>query len=146
MCAITSIIIYFNDLRRSIENTSMLAKKHSFTCCPTTKHQNAANPGLQTYEKKPGDCTVIDFSSLNNFTNWGSFAKVSVPAKTIIPWLYQRIIDMNRNGNLCKRTCVSKVIAETKVDARAEQQKQFTDFSRMSVMANLLSFGCLAAG
>ena len=36
----------------------------------------------------------------------------------------QGIIDMNRNGNFCKGTCFSKIIAETKVDARVEQQKK----------------------
>ena len=50
----------------------------------------------------------------------------------------QGVIDMNRNGNFCKGTCVSKVIAETKVDARVDRQKKFTGFSCMSVMANLL--------
>ena len=53
---------------------------------------------------------------------------------------------MNRNGNFCAGTGVSKVIAKTKVDARVEQQKKFTGFSRMSVMENLLCFGCFAAG
>ena len=53
---------------------------------------------------------------------------------------------MNRNGNFCKGTCVSKVIVVTKVDARGEQEKKFTGFSRMSVMAYLLCFGCFAAG
>ena len=33
---------------------------------------------------------------------------------------------MNRNGNFCKGTQVSKIIAEAKVDARVEQQKNFT--------------------
>ena len=58
----------------------------------------------------------------------------------------QRIIDMNRNGNFCKATRVSKVIAKNKVDARVDKQKKSTGFSRMSVMANLLCFGCFAAG
>ena len=58
----------------------------------------------------------------------------------------QGIIDMNRNGNFCKGTCFSKVIAEIKVDARVDRQKKFTGFSRMSVMANLLCFECFAAG
>ena len=58
----------------------------------------------------------------------------------------QGIINMNRHGNFCKGTWVSKVITETKVDARVEQQKKLTGFSRMSVMANLLCFGCFAAG
>ena len=53
---------------------------------------------------------------------------------------------MNRNGNFCKGAGVSKVIAEVKVDARVEQQKKFTGFSRMFVMANLLCFGCFTAG
>ena len=53
---------------------------------------------------------------------------------------------MNRNGNFCKGTCVSKAIAETKVDARVDKQKKFTGFSRMSAMTNLLCFGCFAAG
>ena len=53
---------------------------------------------------------------------------------------------MNRNGNFCEGIRVSKVIVETEVDARVDQQKKFTGFSRMSVMANLLCFGCFAAG
>ena len=67
---------------------------------------------------------------------------------------------MNKNENFCKGSCVSKVIAEIKVDARVEQQKKFTGFSRMSVtwnyyllllvpwsvMTNSLCFGCFAAG
>ena len=36
---------------------------------------------------------------------------------------FQGIINMNRNGNFCKGTCISKVIAETKGDARFEQRK-----------------------
>ena len=31
--------------------------------------------------------TGLDFSSRNKFTNLGSFAKVSVPVESIIPWL-----------------------------------------------------------
>ena len=30
--------------------------------------------------------TGVDFSSSNNFANLGSFAKVSVPVASIIPW------------------------------------------------------------
>ena len=58
----------------------------------------------------------------------------------------QEIIIMNKNGNFCRGTWVSKIIEETKVDARVEQEKKFTGFSRMSVMAILLCFGCFAAG
>ena len=61
--------------------------------------------------------------------------------------IQQGIVDMNRNGDFCKETWVIKVIAEAKVDACVEQQKKFTRFSRMfAVMANLLCFGCFAAG
>ena len=35
--------------------------------------------------------------------------------------IVQGTINMNRNKNFCKGTWVSKVIAETKVDARVEQ-------------------------
>ena len=42
---------------------------------------------------------------------------------------------MNKNGNFCKGTYVSKFIAETKVDARVEQQKKFTGFSHMFAIA-----------
>ena len=61
--------------------------------------------------------------------------------------IQQGIVDMNRNGNFCKETWVINVIAEVKVDACVEPQKKFTRFSRMSaVMANLICFGCFAAG
>ena len=58
----------------------------------------------------------------------------------------QGIINMKRNRSFCKGTCVSKVIAEIKVNASVDKQKKFTGFSCMSVMANLLCFGCFAAG
>ena len=32
--------------------------------------------------------TGVNFSSRDNFANWGSLAKVSVPVQFIIPWLY----------------------------------------------------------
>ena len=35
---------------------------------------------------------------------------------------------MNRNGNFCKGTYISKVIAKTKVDSRVDKQKKFTFF------------------
>ena len=53
---------------------------------------------------------------------------------------------MNRNGNFCEGTGISKIVARAYVDARAVLWKKFTGFSRMSVMANLLCFGCFAAG
>ena len=37
--------------------------------------------------------TGVGFSSHNNFANLGSFAKVSVPVGSIIPWSNQGIID-----------------------------------------------------
>ena len=64
----------------------MLAKKHSFTY-PAANHQNAANLGLQSYEKTNGlslwHSTGVNFSPRNNVSNFGSFAKVSVPVETI---------------------------------------------------------------
>ena len=35
--------------------------------------------------------------------------------------LRQGVIDMNRNGNFCKGTRVSKIVAKAKVDACVEQ-------------------------
>ena len=51
-----------------------------------------------------------------------------------------------RNRNFCKRTKVSKIIAEIKANAHVAQQKKTAGFSLMSVMANLLCLGCFAAG
>ena len=59
-------------------------------------------------------------------------------------WVDQGIIIMNRNGNFCKGTWVSEIIAETKVDARIKQKISLF-FSRMSLIANLLCFWCFAA-
>ena len=39
---------------------------------------------------------------------------------------------------------VSKIFAGNKADACVVQQKQYTGFCRMSVMANLLRFGCFS--
>ena len=58
----------------------------------------------------------------------------SINSKRLNQW----IINMSRNENFCKGTRVSKVIAETKVDARVEQWKKFTG------LANLLWFGKFA--
>ena len=38
------------------------------------------------------------------------------------------------------------VIAEAKADAHVKQEKKFSGFSGMSVMAILLCFGCIDAG
>ena len=51
---------------------------------------------------------------------------------------------LNRTGNICKETEVGKIILGAKADARVVQQKEFIGFSYMSVMANLLRFGCFA--
>ena len=63
---------------------------HPFACYPASKHQNAASLALQAYEKSQwtffyGATRAIDFSSRNNFTNLGSFAKIFVPVETTIP-------------------------------------------------------------
>ena len=39
----------------------------------------------------------------------------------LLSQLVQGIVDMNRNGNFCKETWVSKIVVEAKVDARVEQ-------------------------
>ena len=39
----------------------------------------------------------------------------------MLQYFDQGIIDMNRNGNFCRGTLVSKIVAEAKVDARVEQ-------------------------
>ena len=67
----------FSDLCGPIENTSMSAEKHPFTCCPAAKYQNAAILALQTYGK----------NQWTFFIAIGSFAKVSIPVESIIPWL-----------------------------------------------------------
>ena len=41
---------------------------------------------------------------------------------------------------------VCTIIAETTVDARVEQYKKVTGFSRMFLIANLLCFVCFTAG
>ena len=60
-------------------------------------HQNTANIALQTEEKNQWTFLWhrrgVDFSSRNNFTNLGSFAKVSVPVETIIPSLVYTSLD-----------------------------------------------------
>ena len=53
---------------------------------------------------------------------------------------------LNRNGNFCKGTQVSKIIAGKYFDARAVLLKKSTRFSCMSAIASLLCFGCLAPG
>ena len=40
-----------NDLCGPIIKYIYVSEKHPFTCCPAAKHQNAANIGLQKYEK-----------------------------------------------------------------------------------------------
>ena len=61
----------------------------------------------------------VDFCSRNNFKDFCSFAKDSVLLESMMPWCYQGIIDMNRNGNFCKGTWIFKIVARAQVDARA---------------------------
>ena len=51
-----------------------------------------------------------------------------------------------RNGNLCKGTQVSKVIAEAKIDAFAVSLNKSTGFSAMYVTPNLLCFRFFTEG
>ena len=52
---------------------------------------------------------------------------------------------MNKNGNFCKETNLSKVIVEAKVDAHAVSLKKFDGFSWMSVVFWVQVNGCLFA-
>ena len=78
-CARVKLIIYIT-----------MHKKHPFASYPTAKHQTTANLlDLQTFEKNQWTLlynTGVNFSSRNSFANLCSFAKVSVPVKSIIPW------------------------------------------------------------
>ena len=55
------------------ENIRLCRKNHTFTSYPAAKHQNAANLGLQTYEKSQWTFLlyhmgVVDFNFGNKFT------------------------------------------------------------------------------
>ena len=56
------------------------------------KHNNLAVTDLREKTVEFFDDTAR-FNSRNNFANLGSFAKVSVPVGSIIPWSNQGIID-----------------------------------------------------
>ena len=58
----------------------------------------------------------------------------------------QGIIDSTGTENFVKEPQVCKILVGAKVDACALQEKRSAGFSRMSVMADLLCFGCFAAG
>ena len=57
----------------------------------------------------------------------------------------QRIIDMEME-TFAKEPEFLKLLRELKLTPVQRYKKKFTGFSRMSVMANLLCFGCFAAG
>ena len=82
-------IICFNDLCKLTEIYISARKKHLFTSYPAAKHQNAANLGLQTYEKNQWTFlwhhAVVNCIASNNLSNLGSFARVLVPVITITP-------------------------------------------------------------
>ena len=68
-------------------------KKHQFTSYPAEKHPKCSKFAITDMRQK-----LVDFfycNPLNNFANLGSFAKVSVPVRTIIP----RYVKIIRNGN-----------------------------------------------
>ena len=62
-------------------------KTHPFTSYPVAKNQKHRKFAITGMREKPLYDTGVNFSSRNNFTNLGSFAKVSVPVETIIPCL-----------------------------------------------------------
>ena len=119
---------------------------HLSASCLAAKH-----PKTQRVEEFPHPRKTIGLSAdtgrgvclHNDLACLDSFAKISV---SVWSFFNQGIIYMNRNGNVCEGTRVWKIIAETKVGARVGQWKKLTGFSRMSVMANLLCFGCFTAG
>ena len=89
--AIPILLYMFHWSMQASKKNLCIAKKHPFTCCAAANHQNAANLALQTCEKYQWTflwhCTDGDFSFRNNVSNLCSFAKVSVPVESIIPWL-----------------------------------------------------------
>ena len=58
----------------------------------------------------------------------------------------QGIINCKGTGAFAKEPNLAKTITEVKADPRVVQQKKFSEFCRMCVMANLLWFGCFSAG
>ena len=83
----------------------MLAPIYTLSSSKAPKRSKFSATNLR---EKPVDFlwhrTDVDFGSRNNFTNLGSFEKLSVAVETIIPWCSQRIINMNRDGNFCEGT------------------------------------------
>ena len=74
-------ITFPNDLCKPIETYIYAGSKHSFTSNPAAKHPKHSIFEVADIREKPAD-----YSSRNNFANSSSFAKVSVPVGTIIPW------------------------------------------------------------
>ena len=70
-------------------NMERARKKHPFTSYPAAKHPKQQN-AVTDIRLQPEDffywrCMNAYFSSHNNFANLGSFAKVSVPVRSVIP-------------------------------------------------------------
>ena len=68
----------------------MLGKRHPFTSYSTEKHPKHSKFAITDMREKPAFVflvydTGVDFSARNNFSNSGSFAKVSIPVGSIIP-------------------------------------------------------------
>ena len=84
-------IIFFNNLCKLIEIYIYVRTKHPFTSYPAEKHPKQQTCGYRHTTKTSGlfywHRTGADYSSHNNFANLGSFAKVSIPVGSIIPWL-----------------------------------------------------------
>ena len=82
----------------------MVGKKHPFTSYLAEKHPKRSKFAITDMRQKPVNLfllyvTSVGFNSRNNFVNLGSFAKVSVPLKFIIPWtkslLHHSVVKMN---------------------------------------------------
>ena len=73
------------------KNIHLCWGKHLSTSYSAAKHPKHNKFATADTREKPVDfflllSTGIDSISFNNFANIGSFAKVSIPGQSIIPW------------------------------------------------------------
>ena len=91
-------IIVFNKFWKLIETYIYVRKKHHLQVTPQQSTQNTTNLPLQTYEKTKKFFlfydTGVDFSSRNNFANLDSFAKGSIPVRSIMPRSYLQKLEV----------------------------------------------------
>ena len=83
-------LLIFNDLCKPIELYIYARKKHPFASYAAANHAKHSKFTITDIREKPVDFfslydTGVDFISRNNFSNLGSFAKVSILVGSIIP-------------------------------------------------------------